>query len=85
MCIFFLRIFQKTLPISTHAGYSHHFLKSINKINLSYCCHVVLQLVKSKKMHTKLEIVVETEKEKTQRKEFVFNDTKVKPHHECNI
>lgn len=28
-------------------------------------------------MHTKLEIVVETEKEKTQRKEFVFNDTKV--------
>lgn len=33
-------------------------------------------------MHTKLEIVVETEKEKTQRKEFVFNDTKVKLHHE---
>lgn len=46
--------------------------------------YVVLQLVKSKKMHTKLELVVETEKEKTQRKEFVFNDTKVKPHYECN-
>lgn len=32
-------------------------------------------------MHTKLEIVLETEKEKTQRKEFVFNDTKVKLHY----
>lgn len=36
----------------------------------------ILQLIKSQKMHTKLELVVETEKEKTQRKEFVFNDTK---------
>lgn len=33
-------------------------------------------------MHTKLELVVETEKEKTQRKEFVFNDTKVNLHYE---
>ncbi|XP_062852571.1 phosphatidylinositol 3,4,5-trisphosphate 5-phosphatase 1 [Trichomycterus rosablanca] len=36
----------------------------------------ILQLIKSQKMHTKLELVVETEREKTQRKEFVFNDTK---------
>lgn len=33
-------------------------------------------------MHNKLELVVETEKEKTQRKEFVFNDTKVSLHRE---
>lgn len=33
-------------------------------------------------MHTKLEIMAETEKEKIQRKEFVFNDTKVKLHYE---
>lgn len=37
----------------------------------------VLQLVKSQKMHAKLVIVVETEKEKISRKEFVFDDTKV--------
>uniref|UniRef100_A0A7N8WXF9 phosphatidylinositol-3,4,5-trisphosphate 5-phosphatase n=1 Tax=Mastacembelus armatus TaxID=205130 RepID=A0A7N8WXF9_9TELE len=36
----------------------------------------ILQLVKSQKMHTKLVIVVETEKEKVLRKEFVFDDTK---------
>ncbi|XP_017279043.1 phosphatidylinositol 3,4,5-trisphosphate 5-phosphatase 1 [Kryptolebias marmoratus] len=36
----------------------------------------ILQLVKSQKMHTKLIIVVETEKEKVLRKEFVFEDTK---------
>uniref|UniRef100_A0A7N8YCI9 phosphatidylinositol-3,4,5-trisphosphate 5-phosphatase n=1 Tax=Mastacembelus armatus TaxID=205130 RepID=A0A7N8YCI9_9TELE len=42
-----------------------------------YCgCFSVLQLVKSQKMHTKLVIVVETEKEKVLRKEFVFDDTK---------
>ncbi|XP_041696636.1 phosphatidylinositol 3,4,5-trisphosphate 5-phosphatase 1 isoform X1 [Coregonus clupeaformis] len=35
----------------------------------------ILQLVKSQKV-AKLVIVVETEKEKTQRKEFVFDDTK---------
>ncbi|KAG7228692.1 hypothetical protein INR49_008470 [Caranx melampygus] len=33
-------------------------------------------LVKSQKMHAKLVIVVETEKEKISRKEFVFDDTK---------
>lgn len=37
----------------------------------------VLQLVKSHKMPVKLVIVVETEKEKIQRKEFVFDNTKV--------
>uniref|UniRef100_A0A7N6BEZ7 phosphatidylinositol-3,4,5-trisphosphate 5-phosphatase n=1 Tax=Anabas testudineus TaxID=64144 RepID=A0A7N6BEZ7_ANATE len=36
----------------------------------------ILQLVKSQKMHAKLVIVVETEKEKILRKEFVFDDTK---------
>ncbi|XP_028300927.1 phosphatidylinositol 3,4,5-trisphosphate 5-phosphatase 1 isoform X2 [Gouania willdenowi] len=36
----------------------------------------ILQLVKSQKMHTKLTVVVETEKEKVLRKEFVFDDTK---------
>lgn len=37
----------------------------------------VLQLVKAQKMHAKLVIVVETEKEKILRKEFVFDDRKV--------
>ncbi|XP_076009366.1 phosphatidylinositol 3,4,5-trisphosphate 5-phosphatase 1 [Genypterus blacodes] len=36
----------------------------------------ILQLVKSQKVHVKLVIVVETEKEKIVRKEFVFEDTK---------
>ncbi|XP_056132102.1 phosphatidylinositol 3,4,5-trisphosphate 5-phosphatase 1 isoform X2 [Lampris incognitus] len=36
----------------------------------------ILQLVKSQKMHAKLVVVVETEREKVLRKEFVFNDTK---------
>uniref|UniRef100_A0A8C1D1A6 phosphatidylinositol-3,4,5-trisphosphate 5-phosphatase n=1 Tax=Cyprinus carpio carpio TaxID=630221 RepID=A0A8C1D1A6_CYPCA len=36
----------------------------------------ILQLVKSQKMHNRLVLVVETEKEKTQRKDFVFDDTK---------
>ncbi|KAM3619855.1 uncharacterized protein V6R79_014724 [Siganus canaliculatus] len=36
----------------------------------------ILQLVKSQKMHAKLVIVAETEKEKILRKEFVFEDTK---------
>lgn len=37
----------------------------------------VLQLVKSQKMPVKLVIGVETEKEKIQRKEFVFDNAKV--------
>ncbi|XP_046892955.1 phosphatidylinositol 3,4,5-trisphosphate 5-phosphatase 1 [Hypomesus transpacificus] len=36
----------------------------------------ILQLVKSQNVHPKLVIVVETEKEKVQRKEFVFDDSK---------
>ncbi|XP_028259606.1 phosphatidylinositol 3,4,5-trisphosphate 5-phosphatase 1 [Parambassis ranga] len=36
----------------------------------------ILQLVKSQKMHTKLTIVVETEKEKILRKDIVFDDAK---------
>ncbi|XP_064186819.1 phosphatidylinositol 3,4,5-trisphosphate 5-phosphatase 1 [Anguilla rostrata] len=36
----------------------------------------ILQLVKSQKVHNKLVIVAETEKEKTQRKEYVFEDSK---------
>ncbi|KAF3835755.1 hypothetical protein F7725_028313 [Dissostichus mawsoni] len=36
----------------------------------------ILQLVKSQKMHAKLVIVAETEKEKILRREFVFDDTK---------
>ncbi|KAL4630721.1 phosphatidylinositol 3,4,5-trisphosphate 5-phosphatase 1 isoform X1 [Arapaima gigas] len=36
----------------------------------------ILQLVKSQKVHTKLVIVLETEKEKTMRKEFAFEDSK---------
>ncbi|GAA6102568.1 phosphatidylinositol 3,4,5-trisphosphate 5-phosphatase 1 isoform X1 [Tachysurus ichikawai] len=54
-----------------------YFKKSKDGPEDKYFVHnKILQLVKSKKMHTKLEIVLETEKEKTQRKEFVFNDTK---------
>ncbi|KAL6108524.1 inpp5d [Pungitius sinensis] len=36
----------------------------------------ILQLVKSQRMHTKLVIVAESEKEKILRKEFTFDDTK---------
>ncbi|XP_017335758.2 phosphatidylinositol 3,4,5-trisphosphate 5-phosphatase 1 isoform X2 [Ictalurus punctatus] len=54
-----------------------YFKKSKDGPEDKYFVHnKILQLVKSKKMHNKLELVVETEKEKTQRKEFVFNDTK---------
>lgn len=37
----------------------------------------VLQLIKSQKFLNKLVILVETEKEKTLRKEYVFADSKV--------
>uniref|UniRef100_A0AAR2JZJ7 phosphatidylinositol-3,4,5-trisphosphate 5-phosphatase n=1 Tax=Pygocentrus nattereri TaxID=42514 RepID=A0AAR2JZJ7_PYGNA len=54
-----------------------YFKKSKDGPEDKYFVHnKILQLVKSQKMQTKLVIVVETEKEKTQRKEFVFNDTK---------
>uniref|UniRef100_A0A4X2M796 phosphatidylinositol-3,4,5-trisphosphate 5-phosphatase n=1 Tax=Vombatus ursinus TaxID=29139 RepID=A0A4X2M796_VOMUR len=36
----------------------------------------ILQLIKSQKFHNKLVIIVETEKEKTLRKEYVFADSK---------
>ncbi|KAJ8418642.1 hypothetical protein AAFF_G00001410 [Aldrovandia affinis] len=39
-------------------------------------CFCTTKLVKSQKVHSKLVIVVETEKEKTQRKEYVFDDSK---------
>jgi len=38
---------------------------------------LVLQLIKSQKVPNKLVIMLETEKEKTQRKEYVFSDSKV--------
>ncbi|XP_048832199.1 phosphatidylinositol 3,4,5-trisphosphate 5-phosphatase 1 [Brienomyrus brachyistius] len=41
-----------------------------------YVHNKILQLVKSQKLHNKLVIVVETEKEKTMRKEFAFEDSK---------
>ncbi|XP_072540217.1 phosphatidylinositol 3,4,5-trisphosphate 5-phosphatase 1 [Salminus brasiliensis] len=54
-----------------------YFKKSKDGPEDKYFVHnKILQLVKSQKIQTKLVIVAETEKEKTQRKEFVFNDTK---------
>ncbi|XP_074524143.1 phosphatidylinositol 3,4,5-trisphosphate 5-phosphatase 1 [Halichoeres trimaculatus] len=41
-----------------------------------YVHNKILQLVKSQKVHAKLAITMETEKEKTLRKEFVFENTK---------
>uniref|UniRef100_A0A8C5M9K4 phosphatidylinositol-3,4,5-trisphosphate 5-phosphatase n=1 Tax=Leptobrachium leishanense TaxID=445787 RepID=A0A8C5M9K4_9ANUR len=41
-----------------------------------YLSKKILQLIKSQKFHNKLVIVLETEKEKTQRKEYVFADSK---------
>uniref|UniRef100_A0A3Q0RCK6 phosphatidylinositol-3,4,5-trisphosphate 5-phosphatase n=1 Tax=Amphilophus citrinellus TaxID=61819 RepID=A0A3Q0RCK6_AMPCI len=54
-----------------------YFKKSKDGPEDKYFVHnKILQLVKSQKMHAKLVIVVETEKEKILRKEFVFDDTK---------
>ncbi|XP_022615006.1 phosphatidylinositol 3,4,5-trisphosphate 5-phosphatase 1 [Seriola dumerili] len=54
-----------------------YFKKSKDGPEDKYYVHnKILQLVKSQKMHAKLVIVVETEKEKISRKEFVFDDTK---------
>ncbi|KTG08023.1 hypothetical protein cypCar_00002879, partial [Cyprinus carpio] len=54
-----------------------YFKKSKDGPEDKYFVHnKILQLVKSQKMHNRLALVVETEKEKTQRKEFVFDDTK---------
>ncbi|NWR91088.1 SHIP1 phosphatase, partial [Furnarius figulus] len=41
-----------------------------------YIHNKILQLIKSQKFPNKLVIVLETEKEKTQRKEYVFSDSK---------
>ncbi|KAF2985559.1 hypothetical protein EK904_009072, partial [Melospiza melodia maxima] len=43
-------------------------------VTLNLCS--VLQLIKSQKVPNKLVIVLETEKEKTQRKEYIFSDSK---------
>uniref|UniRef100_A0A672MGM8 phosphatidylinositol-3,4,5-trisphosphate 5-phosphatase n=1 Tax=Sinocyclocheilus grahami TaxID=75366 RepID=A0A672MGM8_SINGR len=54
-----------------------YFKKSKDGPEDKYFVHnKILQLVKSQKMHNRLVLVVETEKEKTQRKDFVFDDTK---------
>ncbi|XP_029938564.1 phosphatidylinositol 3,4,5-trisphosphate 5-phosphatase 1 [Salarias fasciatus] len=54
-----------------------YFKKSKDGPEDKYFVHnKILQLVKSQKMLTKLVIVLETEKEKILRKEFVFDDTK---------
>lgn len=54
-----------------------YFKKSKDGPEDKYFVHnKILQLVKSQKMHAKLAIALETEKEKIVRKEFVFDDTK---------
>ncbi|KAM8890409.1 phosphatidylinositol 3,4,5-trisphosphate 5-phosphatase 1 isoform 2-T2 [Synchiropus picturatus] len=54
-----------------------YFKKSKDGPEDKYFVHnKILQLVKSQTMHAKLVVVVETEKEKILRKEFVFDDTK---------
>ncbi|KAM6921746.1 phosphatidylinositol 3,4,5-trisphosphate 5-phosphatase 1 [Xenentodon cancila] len=75
---------QESIGISTKVflkvdveGGKLYFKKSKDGPEDKYFVHnKILQLVKSHKMHAKLVIVVETEKEKILRKEFVFDDTK---------
>jgi phosphatidylinositol-3,4,5-trisphosphate 5-phosphatase 1 len=45
--------------------------------SINFCFSEVLQLIKSQKFLNKLVILVETEKEKILRKEYVFADSKV--------
>lgn len=67
---------KMSLKVDVESG-KLYFRKSKDGPDDKYFVHnKILQLVKSQKMHTKLVIVVETEKEKIQRKEFVFDDTK---------
>uniref|UniRef100_A0A673CWR8 phosphatidylinositol-3,4,5-trisphosphate 5-phosphatase n=1 Tax=Sphaeramia orbicularis TaxID=375764 RepID=A0A673CWR8_9TELE len=81
VCVF---VKQESLGISTRMilkvdveSGKLYFKKSKDGPEDKYFVHnKILQLVKSQKMHAKLVIVVETEKEKIQRKEFVFDDTK---------
>ncbi|XP_076583362.1 phosphatidylinositol 3,4,5-trisphosphate 5-phosphatase 1 [Chaetodon auriga] len=72
-----LGISTKTfLKVDVESG-KLYFKKSKDGPEDKYFVHnKILQLVKSQKMHVKLVIVVETEKEKILRKEFVFNNTK---------
>ncbi|XP_057193929.1 phosphatidylinositol 3,4,5-trisphosphate 5-phosphatase 1 isoform X5 [Triplophysa rosa] len=54
-----------------------YFKKSKDGPEDKYFVHnKILQLVKSQKLQNRLVLVLETEKEKTQRKDFVFDDTK---------
>ncbi|KAJ8277064.1 hypothetical protein GJAV_G00071080 [Gymnothorax javanicus] len=54
-----------------------YFKKSKDGSEDKYFVHnKILQLVKSQKVQNKLEITLETEKEKTQKKEYVFEDSK---------
>ncbi|MEQ2289100.1 hypothetical protein AMECASPLE_029609 [Ameca splendens] len=67
---------KMVLKVDVESG-KIYFKKSKDGPEDKYFVHnKILQLVKSQKMHTKLVIVVETEKEKILRKEFVFDDTK---------
>uniref|UniRef100_A0A8C6KWD1 phosphatidylinositol-3,4,5-trisphosphate 5-phosphatase n=1 Tax=Nothobranchius furzeri TaxID=105023 RepID=A0A8C6KWD1_NOTFU len=67
---------KMVLKVDVESG-KLYFKKSKDGPEDKYFVHnKILQLVKSHKMHPKLVIVVETEREKIQRKEFVFNDTK---------
>ncbi|XP_053285691.1 phosphatidylinositol 3,4,5-trisphosphate 5-phosphatase 1 [Pleuronectes platessa] len=67
---------KMSLKVDVESG-KLFFKKSKDGPEDKYFVHnKILQLVKSQKMHTKLVIVVETEKEKVLRKEFVFDDTK---------
>ncbi|XP_030647188.1 phosphatidylinositol 3,4,5-trisphosphate 5-phosphatase 1 [Chanos chanos] len=71
-----LGISTKYLKVDVESG-KVYFKKSKDGPEDKYFVHdKILQLVKSQKMHTKLVVIVETEKEKTQRKEFIFEDTK---------
>ncbi|XP_015236478.1 PREDICTED: phosphatidylinositol 3,4,5-trisphosphate 5-phosphatase 1 isoform X1 [Cyprinodon variegatus] len=67
---------KMVLKVDVESG-KLYFKKSKDGPEDKYFVHnKILQLVKSQKMHAKLVIVVETEKEKILRKEFVFDDTK---------
>ncbi|XP_047231890.1 phosphatidylinositol 3,4,5-trisphosphate 5-phosphatase 1 isoform X2 [Girardinichthys multiradiatus] len=67
---------KMVLKVDVESG-KIYFKKSKDGPEDKYFVHnKILQLVKSQKMHAKLVIVVETEKEKILRKEFVFDDTK---------
>uniref|UniRef100_A0AAQ5Y0L2 phosphatidylinositol-3,4,5-trisphosphate 5-phosphatase n=1 Tax=Amphiprion ocellaris TaxID=80972 RepID=A0AAQ5Y0L2_AMPOC len=82
--LFCWQVKQESLAIPTKMflkvdveGGKLYFKKSKDGPEDKYFVHnKILQLVKSQKMHAKLVIIVETEKEKILRKEFVFDDTK---------